>query len=90
MNFDSKFINKLHISLNPFMFSFMNIFQLNALVNWTNSSTDLKLLFQTMLNIQSVPLTISIVDDSLIGLGAILFQSNTDNQMQSSLPVNET
>ena len=85
MNFYSKFINKLHISLKPFYPLLLD----DVSSEWT---PDLDKLFnQIKLPLSKVaelaipntthPFNIT-VDASLIGLGAVLFQHNSNNKMQ--------
>ena len=80
MNFYSKFINKLHISLKPFY----TLLYDDILFEWT---PDLDKLFNQIklslskdaeLNIPNTthPFYIT-VDASLVGLGAVLFQPNS-------------
>ena len=85
MNFYSKFINKLHISLKPF-YTFLHD---DILFEWT---PDLDKLFnQIKLSLTkdaelAIPNTTHpfyiTVDASLIGLGAVLFQPNSKTKMQ--------
>ena len=85
MNFYHKFINKLHISSKPFYtplpdnISFIWTPEIDKLFNdiKTSLSKDAEL---AILN-TTHPFYVT-VEASLIGLGAILFQSNTDNKMQ--------
>ena len=85
MNFYSKFINKLHISLKPFY----TLLHDDILFEWTpdldklfnqiklSLSKDAELAFPNTTH----PFYIT-VDASLIGLGAVLFQPNSKNKMQ--------
>ena len=85
MNFYSKFINKLHISLTPFY----TLLHDDILFEWT---PDLDKLFnQIKLSLSkdaelAIPNTTHpfyiTVDASLIGLDAVLFQPNSKNKMQ--------
>ena len=85
MNFYSKFINKLHISLKPFY----TLLHDDIPFEWT---PDLDKLFnQIKLSLSkeaelAIPNTTHpfyiTVDASLIGLGAVLFQPNSKNEMQ--------
>ena len=85
MNFYSKFINKLHISLKPFY----TLVHDDVSFEWTS---DLDKLFNEIKFSPSkdaelaVPITTHpfyiTVDASLIGLGAVLFQPNSNNKMQ--------
>ena len=85
MNFYSKFINKLHISLKPFY----TLLHDDIPFEWT---PDLDKLFnQIKLSLSkeaelAIPNTTHpfyiTVDASLIGLGAVLFQPNSKNKMQ--------
>ena len=85
MNFYSKFINKLHISLKPFYILLPD----DIPFEWT---PDLDKLFnQIKLSLSkeaelAIPNTTHpfyiTVDASLIGLGAVLFQPNSKNKMQ--------
>ena len=85
MNFYSKFINKLHISLKPFY----TLLHDDISFEWT---PDLDKLFnQIKLSLTkdaelAIPNTTHpfyiTVDASLIGLGAVLFQPNSKNKMQ--------
>ena len=85
MNFYSKFINKVHISLKPFY----TLLHDDILFEWT---PDLDKLFnQIKLSLSkdaelAIPNTTHpfyiTVDASLIGLGAVLFQPKSKNKMQ--------
>ena len=85
MNFYSKFINKLHISLKPFY----TLLHDDISFEWTS---DLDKLFnQIKLSLSkdaelAIPNTTQpfyiTVDASLIGLGVVLFQPNSKNKMQ--------
>ena len=85
MNFYSKFINKLHISLKPFY----TLLQDDILFEWTPALD--KLFNQIKLSLSrdaelAIPSTTHpfyiTVDASLIGLGAVLFQPNLKSKMQ--------
>ena len=84
MNFQSKFINKLHTSLKPFY----TLLHDDVSFEWT---PDLDKLFNLIKLSVSKDAELAIpnthpfyitVDASLIGLGAVLFQSNSNNKMQ--------
>ena len=85
MNFYSKFINKLHIFLKPFY----TLLHDDILFEWT---PDLDKLFNQIKLFLSKDAELAIpnhthpfyitVDASLIGLGAVLFQPNSKNEMQ--------
>ena len=85
LNFYTKFIEKLHINLKPFY----DLLHENTPWKWTE---DHERLFQTLKTslTSNTELTISktkhpffiTVDASLIGLGAVLFQLNEQNQMK--------
>ena len=85
MNFYSQFINNLHISLKPFYtllhdgISFKWTPELDKLFNDIKNSLtkDAELVIPNTTH----PLYFT-VDDSLIGLGEIIFQPNTENKMQ--------
>ena len=84
MNFYSKVINKLHISLKPFY----TLLHDDISFEWT---PDLDKLFnQIKLSLSkdaelAIPNTTHLfyitVDASLVGLGAVLFQPNSKNKM---------
>ena len=85
MNFYSKFINKLHISLKPFY----TLLHDDISFEWTPELD--KLFNQIKLSLSkdaelAIPNTTHpfyiTVDASLIGLGAVLFQPNSKNKMQ--------
>ena len=86
MNFYSKFINKLHISLKPFY----TLLHDDISFEWTPELDKLLIklnfLFPKMQNLLAIPNTTHpfyiTVDASLIGLGAVLFQPNSKNKMQ--------
>ena len=73
LNFNTKFIEKLPINLQPSY----NLLHENTLRNWTPEH---ELLF-TKLRSSLIYVFIT-VDASLIGLDAVLFQLNGDNQMK--------
>ena len=85
MNFYSKFINKLHISLKPFY----TLLHDDISFEWT---PDLDKLFNQIKLSLSKDAELAIpntnhpfyltVDASLIGLGAVLFQPNSQNKIQ--------
>ena len=85
LNFYTKFIEKVHINLKPFN----DLLHKNTPWKWTE---DHERLFQTLKTslTSNTELTIPntkhpffiTVDASLIGLGAVLFQLNEQNQMQ--------
>ena len=85
MNFYSKFINKLHISLKPFY----TLLHDDISFEWT---PDLDKLFNQFKHSLTKDAELAIpntthpfyitVDASLIGLGAVLFQPNSQNKMQ--------
>ena len=85
LNFYTKFIEKLHINLKPFY----DLLHENTPWKWTE---DHECLFQTLKTslTSNTELTIPntkhpffiTVDASLIGLGAVLFQLNEQNQMK--------
>ena len=85
LNFYSKFINKLHISLKPFY----TLLHDDVSFNWTPDldklfdQIKLSLFKDTELAIPNTthPFYIT-VDASLIGLGAVLIQPNSNNKME--------
>ena len=85
LNFRTKFIEKLHIILKPFY----DLLHENTLWKWTDDHERLfqslksSLTSDTELTIPNTKHPFSItVDASLIGLGAVLFQLNEQNQMK--------
>ena len=85
LNFNTKFIEKLHINLKPF-YDFLHE---NTPWKWTDEHESLfqklkmSLTSETELTIPNTkhPFFIT-VDASLIGLGAVLFQLNEQNKMK--------
>ena len=85
LNVYTKFIEKLHINLKPFY----DLLHENTLWKWTEEQEDLFQTLKTSL-ISDTDFTIPItkhpffntVDTSLIGLGAVFFQLNEQNQMK--------
>ena len=85
LNFYTKFIEKLHINLKPFY----DLLHENTSWKWTD---DHERLFQTLKSSLTSDTELTIpntkhpffitVDASLIGLGAVLFQLNEQNQMK--------
>ena len=85
MNSYSKFIDKLHIPLKPFYtllhddVSFEKNPELNKIFNEIKTSLSKDQIFAILNTTHPFYIT---VDESLIYLGAILFQHNTNSKMQ--------
>ena len=82
MNFYSEFIQNLHISLEPFY----TLLQDDVSFKWTpeifeSNKLSLKKYAELAIPNSSKPFYIT-VDASLIGLGAVLFQPNSNDKMQ--------
>ena len=85
LNFYSKFTNKLHISLEPFCTLLHDDISIKRTPELDIFFRKIKTSFSKETE-RAIPKTTHLlyitVDASLIGLGALLFQPNTDNKMQ--------